>query len=112
MSEISEFLKQRFQDRINGELESYSPESWGGKKIYWKPLTGRQQKAIQAMAEKSTAEGICMHVKTRAIDENGEQIFKEPIVGMMNDFDFEKDISPIFFAMTGVELTADEIAGN
>jgi len=112
MSEISDLLKDTYQERLNGELESCTIEELPGKKIYWKPLTGSQQKKIQKMAEKSTAEGICMHVKARAIDENGEYIFKDiALVGLMNDFDFEV-ISKIFFAMTGVDISTDEIEKN
>ncbi len=112
MNEIAEILKQQYQDRINGDLESCTIEELGGKKIFWKPLTGKQQKIIQKASERSTAEGICTHVKNRAIDKDGEYIFKDyTIVGLMNDFDFEI-LSRIFFSMTGVDLTIDDIEGN
>lgn len=111
MSEIAELLKQKYQDRLAGEMESYKvPEI--NQMIYWRPLTGKQQKLIQRAAEKSTAEGICMHVKTRALDKDGSPVFKDiALIGLMNDFDFQV-ISDIFFAMTGGELTAEDIEKN
>lgn len=112
MSEISDILKSQYQDRLAGELESCTIEELNGKKIYWKPLTGRQQKLIQKSAEKSMAEGICMHVKTRALDDSGQHIFKDiALIGLMNDFDFQV-ISRIFFSMTGTEFDVDEIEKN
>ena len=111
MSDIAELLKQKFQDRLTGEMESTLVDEIN-QRIYWKPLTGRQQKIIQKAAEKSTAEGICMHVKTRALDQNGEAIFKDvALAGLMNDFDFSV-ISGIFFAMTGTDLSVDDIEKN
>ena len=112
MSEISDLLKSQYAERLSGDLDSCTIDELNGKRIYWKPLTGRQQKVIQKSAEKSTAEGICMHVKTRALDENQEPVFKDiALVGMMNDFDFEV-ISKIFFAMTGVDISVDDIEKN
>ena len=110
MSEISDRLKQQFEGRLSGELASSTIEGIG--KVCWKPLTGREQKLIQKFAEKSTAEGICMHVKSRALDESGEHIFKDiAIIGLMNDFDFEM-ISKIFFEITGADLSAEDIEKN
>lgn len=112
MANIAEKLKQRYLDKVSGELESATFSELDGDSIYWKPLTGAQQKAIQSMAEKSTADGICMHVKTRALDKDGELIFKDiAVIGMMNDFEFEF-ITKIFAAMTGLDMTAEEIEGN
>lgn len=112
MSAISDKLKAKFQDRLNGELESFSLPEFDGLKIYWKPLTGSQQKVIQKFAEKSTSEGICMHVKTRSMDEKGELVFKDDaLVGMMNDYEFEM-ITKIFFAMTNSDSTSEDIEKN
>ena len=112
MNKLAEKLKQRYEGRINGELESCTVKALGDDRIYWKPLTGNQQKRIQAFAEKSVAEGICMHVKTRALDDKGELIFADfPIPSLMNDFEF-KDLAEIFGEMTGMDLSTDDIEGN
>ena len=112
MSEISDLLKRKYQDRIAGELESCTIPELDGLKIYWKPLTGSQQKQIQKFAEKSTSEGICMHIKTRALDEKGGAVFgDDALIGMMSDFDFEV-LSRIFAAMTGLNLSTDDIEKN
>jgi hypothetical protein len=112
MNPIAEKLKKGYEARLAGELESCTVKSLGDDRIYWRPLTGMQQKKIQVFAEKSVAEGICMHVKTRALDKNGEAIFKDfPVTSLMNDFEFQT-IADIFSEMTGLDLTTDEIEGN
>ena len=111
MSEIADLLKQKYQERLSGELESCMVDDIG-QRVYWKPLTGRQQKIIQKAASNSTAEGICMHVKTRALDQNGEPVFKDvALAGLMNDFDFTV-LSEIFFAMTGADISPEDIEKN
>ena len=110
MSKISDELKSQYADRLSGVLASADVSGVG--KIYWKPLTGSQQKAIQKYAEKSTAEGICMHVKMRAVNKEGEPIFGDiGVIGLMNDFDFEV-ISKIFFEITGTDFTPEDIEKN
>jgi len=112
MNPLAEQLKARFESRLAGELESCAVKSLDGALIYWKPLTGSQQKRIQLFAEKSVAEGICMHVKTRALDDKGELVFKDfPVTSLMNDFAFT-DITAIFGEMTGMDLSTDDIAEN
>ena len=110
MSEISDKLKQQYQDDVAGKGESAEVEGIG--RVFWKPLNGQTQKTIQAMAEKSTAEGMCMHVKLRAIDDKGALIFKDnTVLDMMTDMDFEV-ISNVFFAITALDLSMDELEKN
>ena len=113
MGKIADRLRESYKKRVTGQMESGEFEIDGEKfTIYWKPLTGRQQKAITAAGEKSIAEGILMHIKIRALDENGQKEFKDvPLVGMMNDFDFD-ELSKIFNAMTGIDFTLEDIEGN
>lgn len=112
MSVIAEKLKQKYQDRLSGEMESAQIAALDGERVYWKPMTGAQQKQIQSFADKSVAEGICMNVKTRALDKEGNPIFKDiAVIGMMNDFEFST-ISDIFFAITGADISTDEIEKN
>lgn len=110
MSEISEKLKQKYQDDLSGPKQSKVVKGVG--KIFWNPLIGETQKSIQAMAEKSTAEGICMHVKLRAMDKKGQLIFKDnSVLDLMNSYDFEV-ISKIFFAITKLDLSMEETEKN
>lgn len=112
MSEIEERLRAKYQQCLAGEMESAVIKELDGDRIYWQPMTGKQQKKIQEFAEKSTAEGICMHVKTRALDKNGDPIFKGiAIAGLMNDYKFSA-LTEIFTAMTGAQLTSEDIEGN
>jgi hypothetical protein len=107
---LEEQLRQDMVERIKGEMESKEiPGLFGGVTIYWKPMRGTEQKSIQALAEISTADGICAHVKMRARDKDGNLIFKDVAqVGMMDDYDFEQ-IFEIFSAITGSDLTAEEV---
>lgn len=112
MSEISERLKAKFQERLTGDLESCVIEAMDNLVVYWKPITGRQQKNIQLQGAKSTTEGVCMHVKTRALDDNGEHIFGDVgMPSMMNDFDFG-DIVIIFNKMNDEEMSSEYIEKN
>lgn len=113
MSEISELLKQKYSDDISGDLPSAKIAALDGKLFYWKPLTGHTQKIIQSFAEKSTAEGICMHVKSRALDSDGKPIFDKEttVVDMMNNYDFEM-ISAMFFSITNLDLSMEDIEKN
>lgn len=107
LTPLASKLRSQFESRLQGDLESAPFKDLDGERFYWKPMTGAQQKRIQQFAEKSTAEGICMHVKTRALDKNGEPIFANiSVTQMMNDFDFQT-ISDMFFAMTGTEITGE-----
>lgn len=111
MSEISERLKQKYDDKLSGKKKGKTIKGVG--KIFWNPLTGEMQERIQAMAEKSTAKGMCMHVKIRAMDAKGDLIFKDnSVLDMMTGFDFEVDIAPIFFAITSLDLSMEEIEKN
>lgn len=110
MSEISDKLKQKYQADVASKGESAKVKGVG--MVFWKTLNGQTQKTIQAMAEKSTAEGICMHVKMRAIDKKGVLIFKDnTVLDMMENYDFDV-ISEIFFAITKLDLSMEEIEGN
>lgn len=111
MSEISDLLKQQFRESAEGDSEIWDSgqiDELPGLKFYWKPLTGHQQKSIQKFAEKSPADGIVAHVKSRALNEKGELIFKdEAQIGLMNDYDFAV-LSKIFFVMTGIDIDLEE----
>ncbi|MDJ0806450.1 MAG: hypothetical protein QNJ78_06405 [Gammaproteobacteria bacterium] len=111
MPEIAELLKQRFQDRLAGEMESVYLEEIE-QHVYWKPLTGAQQKIIQKAGKNSEVSGVCQHVKTRALDKDGKPIFQDiALVGMENDFDYDV-ISKIFLAMNGLSSTVEDIEKN
>ena len=112
MSEMSDLLKQQYQDNLSGDKPSCTIAELGKKKIFWNPLTGSTQKLIQEMATKSTAEGICMHVKLRAIDDKGQLIFKEnSVLDMMTNYNFET-ISKIFFHITKLDISDEDLEKN
>ena len=112
MSDIAEKLRSQFQARVNGEMESREIKELG-ERVYFRPLTGKQQIQIQKFADKSGAEGVCQYVKIRALDKNGNQIFKDvSMAGMLNDFDYENQITPIYFGLVGADFSEEDIAGN
>ncbi len=112
MSDLCGFLRDDYQSQVALDKLSSADVPGIADKIHWRPMTGNQQKSIQAQSMKSTAEGICMHVKQRAMNEKGELFFKnESVVGMMTGMDFEKIVS-IFQAISGIDLSSEEIEGN
>ncbi len=114
---IAKIAKAQYAAAQEGEPMSMIVDEWrddDGKpaKVCWRPMNGHQQRAIQKQAEKSTAEGICMHIKLRAHDKHGDAIFKGTgLSEMMHTIDIEI-LHRIFFAMTGVEVSSEELEKN
>ena len=110
MSDISEKLKQQYNEKLNGTKQSKTVKGVG--KIYWNPMIGQTQKTISAMHDKSTVEGFCMHVKLMAMDKKGELIFKDnSVLDMMESFDFDV-IYKIYAAITSRDLSMEDIEKN
>lgn len=113
MGKLADKLKEQYKNRVTGGMEFADFEIDSEKmRVYWKPLTGRQQKAINMAAEKSITEGILMHIKIRALDAAGEREFKDvSLLSMMNDFDFD-ELSKVYIKMTGIQFTMEDIGKN
>ena len=110
---LADRMRERFRARVSGEMEHADVEIGGDKvRIYFKPLTGAQQRTINKNAQKSIIEGILSHVSMRALDAEGNRIFAG--VGMpslLNDFDYD-ELSKIYVAMTGINFDMEDILGN
>ena len=107
-------LRDKFRAQLAGEMDCYTHKiNDASINIYWRPLTGVQAESIQKAAEQSVAKGMCKHVKERALNAEGQPIFKNHgLTSMMNDFDFENDIAPIYMAMTSADFSVDDLEKN
>lgn len=112
--DLAAALREKYLDDAQSKMQCRKITVNGQEFEYcWKPLTGAQQREIQSFANKSIAEGICAHVKVRAITRDGQRIFgNTPIASLMNDYNFEDDIMPMFGAMTGGLLDEELLAKN
>lgn len=90
--DIAEIGRSHLRQALTGERHSCTVDEWVGDDgkavtIYWKPLTGVEQKRIEAF--KTSTERTCMTVKVRALDEVGKHIFADtPIESLMRDYDY------------------------
>ena len=93
MIDIAEIGRRHLADALTGEMQFCDVSEWldeAGEpiRVYWRPLTGAQQKQIDQF--NSLVERTCMTVKVRALSADGARIFaKTPIESLVNDFDYE-----------------------
>lgn len=90
---IADIGRRHLSDALAGNLahcvvsEWLDPDSGAPVKVYWKPLTGTQQKRIDAFTDYVTR--TCATVKFRALDADGKLIFANvPVESLLNDFDY------------------------
>lgn len=104
MNSIAEIGRNHLRDALTGKLHQGTVSEWvdedTGKpvEIYWKPLTGAQQKTIESFTTR--VEQTCMTVKLRALDANGAPVFADvPVESLMHDYDYSV-IRAIAFLIT------------
>jgi len=92
-------------DALAGKMHRCDVTEWiddeTGKpiKVYWKPLTGKQQLIIDKASTEVAK--VCAMVKERALDTDGKKIFKGvTLTGLANDFDYDV-IRAIAFIIAG-----------
>ncbi len=103
--DIAEIGRNHLRDALTGEMSSIVVHEWLDNKkpveIFYRPITGIQQKQIEAMSANSQAEGVCMSVKVRALDKDGRLIFgNTPIESMTHDYNYTV-LLKIFLCMSG-----------
>lgn len=91
MIDIADVGRQHLADALAGDLAHCVVSEWiaDGEpvKVYWRPLTGAQQKRIDAFTDYVTR--TCATVKFRALDAGGKMVFdKVPIESLVNDYDY------------------------
>ena len=113
---IADIGRNQLRDALTGKMSECEVSEWlddAGKpvRIFWRPLTGAQQKLIDGFT--SNVERTCMVVKVRALDADGRKIFDEvPIESLVHDYEF-RVIRAICYLMTSeTSLDADELIGD
>lgn len=113
MTDIATIGRRHLADALTGKLKSVSVEAWKDDdgnpiEIYWKPLTGAEEKQIQS--PDTMPERQAMVVKVRARDSSGRLIFKKTsLASLMHDYDFNV-IRGISFIITADSPVDDDQA--
>lgn len=106
---IKDNAKSQFKDKLAAGLKSIDVPEWDGK-IYYKPaINGKQQaKILKYYDQGKTIESVCMAFIVRALDENGDQIWREgELVELMREYDTDV-ISRIVTEISDDDPTVDE----
>lgn len=105
MIDIAQIGRQHLADALAGKMQScivsewLDPDTGQPVSIYWKPLTGIEQKAIDECDTPVTR--LAMIVKTRARDASGKLIFASTgLASLTHDYDFDV-IRAIAYLITG-----------
>lgn len=104
MSDIADRGRKHLADALAGDMHHCLVPEWPDdngepSRIYWKPLTGVEQKKIDEAG--TQAERIAMVLKVRARDWCGRLIFADDsLAGIINDFDFDT-IRAISYLISG-----------
>ena len=110
--DIAEIGRNHLAQALSGEMSKATVDEWlddSGTKvvIYWRPLTGAEQKKIDGF--QTNVEKICATVKFRARDADGKLIFKAtPIESLIHDYEFQVLQAISFLMVTGMNQNADE----
>lgn len=89
---IAAIGRQSFADTLAGKLSHCDVSEWlddsgNPVKVYWKPLTGNEQKSIESFD--NSVDRILMSIKVRARDSEGKLIFEStPIESLRSQYDY------------------------
>ena len=115
---IVDRIESDFRNKLAGELSSIDVPEWGENgtplKIYWKPLLNfkSQGKIYALINEGKTSEAVCQTLITRALDEDGNPMFKQHEMEKLLRFSDPNVISRIVTAMAPEEEDVDGIKKN
>ena len=93
MVDIADIGRRHLSDALTGKLGECEVTEWRDDdgqpvKIYWRPLTGSQQRQIDAAG--SEVDRVCLSVKLRALDSDARQLFAEvPLASLARDYDYD-----------------------
>ena len=113
MTDIATIGRQHLADQLSGVMHHCDVSEWtdaNGQpvRVYWKPLTGVQQREI----DKASGEvnKTCMAVKVRALDEKAKPIFADVgLEGMANDYDYSVIRALAFLIMSDIGQDPDDL---
>ena len=106
---IKENGKAHFKAKLAGDLLCIDVPEWGGKIYHRAAINGVKQGQILALYEKGKiVDSVCMSLIMRALDEDGNAIWRPAELGeLMRQFDTEV-ISRVVEQMADAEIGVDE----
>ena len=113
MSELLESAKNHFREKLGGGLKSIEVPEWevNGKPsvIYYKPsLNFLQQEKILALSDQNKkAEAIVEALIQRALDVDGNKLFKS-----VNRQELMRGVDPEIISRVVGEMSGDEVDGD
>jgi len=119
MMNIADIGRKHLADQLTGAMhhltvsEWIDPETGQPIELYWKPLTGVEQRQIDACSNQ--VDRIAMTVKVRARDASGRLVFADTgLTSLVNDFDFDvlRAIAYIISGDLGQDAEADQEAAE
>jgi|SaaInlStandDraft_3_1057020.scaffolds.fasta_scaffold266489_1 hypothetical protein len=104
--DIAEIGRNHLRDTLTAEKSHCKVTEWVDDqgepiKIYWLPLTGREQKIIESYG--TNVEQTAAALQIRARDESGKAIYANtPVASLINDYDFDVIRTIVFLMTTGM----------
>lgn len=114
MSTILESAKTHFRDRMSGNLLCVDVPEWGDVKIYFKPSMNfkDQGEILKLHGDNKPAEAVVMTLIVKAMDADGNKLFKRAnMTEMLRSIDPEV-VSRIVSEMSDDEPTVEDAAKN
>lgn len=116
MTDIADIGRRHLADALAGNMHQCEVTEWPDEngnpvKIYWKPLTGKQQRLIdQAGTEVAK---VCAMVKHRALDAEGNKIFSGvSLASLENDYDYNVIRALAFIIAGDIGQNVDDTVGE
>lgn len=109
---IADIGKRQFSDALTGKLSHCVVSEWiddAGEpvKIYWLPLTGAEQKKIEAFGD--TVDRVLMSIKIRARDADSALIFADAAIeGLRSQYDYNVMRAIAYLMATDIGNDIDE----
>ena len=106
---IKENAKLQFSEKLSGELNSIDVPEWGDTIYFKNAINGKKQGQIMSLYDKGKiVESVCMSLIMRALDKDGNAIWRPAeLVEMMREYDIEV-ISRVVEQIADNQATVDE----
>ena len=106
---IKENAKLQFSEKLSGELNSIDVPEWGDTLYFKNAINGKKQGQIMSLYDKGKiVESVCMSLIMRALDKDGNAIWRPAeLVEMMREYDIEV-ISRVVEQIADNQATVDE----
>ena len=106
---IKENAKSQFKDKLSGELNALEVPEWNDTIYYKNAINGKKQGQIMSLYDKGkVVESVCMSLIMRALDKEGNQIWRPAeLTEMMREYDIQV-ISRVVEVIADNETTVED----